>query len=323
MFRQNYSRLFIVCCLAFLCLPAYGQTTVNVKPGDDIDAALAEAGPGGTVIFAPGEYKPVSTNLGDRSPISIPANLAGIQLIGAGSGFDPCTATIINGEAAFVESGLDIDSNDVHVEGFTFYKIWDEGVVIGEGFENIEIKDCWFVRIRNGMESNSTSGITDDAALAFRQPRAVRFINCVFARGGDDGSDLGGASEYVFINCDFYDWGNDLMDNDGETLMLMQNCIFHAGTRDDDLKAKDPAVIETYNCVFWDPRDGAVDTGIQFTSVYEFDSVFDDPAYVNVGPAVPDFELDFHLKPDSAALTAGVDIDGNPTFAGSQGPAQQ
>ena len=82
-------------------------------------------------------------------------------------------------------------------------------------------------------------------------------------------------------------------------------------------------VIETYNCVFWDPRDGAVDTGIQFTNVLEFDSLFDDPAYVNVGPAVPDFELDFHLKPDSPALTGGVDEDGDPTFAGSQGPAQQ
>jgi len=322
MFKQTYLRLFLVCCLAFLCLPSYGQTTVNVEPGDDIGAALTEAGPGGTVVFAPGEYRAVPTSTNTRKPIRISPDLAGITLVGAGSGFDPCTATIINGEAGFVESGLAIDSDDVHVEGFTFYKIWDEGVVIGEGYENIEIKDCWFVRMRNGMESNSSSGITDNAALAFSQPRAVRFVNCVFARGGDDGSDLGGASEYVFINCDFYDWANDLMDNDGDTLMLMQNCIFHAGTRDDDLKAAGTATIETYNCVFWDPRDGAVDTGIQFTNVFEFDSLFDDPSYANVGPAVPDFELDFHLKADSPALTAGVDRDGNPTFAGSQGPAQ-
>jgi hypothetical protein len=322
MFKQNDSRLFIICWLAFLCLPSFGQITVNVEPGDDINAALAEAGPGGTVIFAPGEYKVVSTNLGGRNPIAISPDLAGIRLIGGGSGFDPSTSTIINGEAGFVESGLDVDASDVYVEGFTFYKIWDEGAVIGEGFENIEIKDCWFVRIRNGLESSSSSGITDDFASAFEQPRAVRFIHCVFARGGDDGTDLAGASQYVFINCDFYDWASDLMENEDDTLMLMQNCIFHAGTRSDDLDAGD-GVIETWNCVFWDPGDGPIATGIQFTNVLEFESLYDDPLYINVGPAVLDFELDFHLRADSPALTAGVDRDGNPTFAGSQGPAQQ
>jgi len=321
MFKQKQVRLVITCCLAFICLPALGQNTVNVQPGDDIQAALAEAGAGGTVIFAPGEYRPVPTNLGGRDAIAIPGSLAGIRLMGAGSGFDPNTSTIIDGEPGFLESGLDIDASDVHIEGFTFYRIWDEGVVIGAGFENIEIKDCWFVRMRNGMESSSSSGITDAAALAFDQPRAVRFINCVFARGGDDGTDLAGAPQYVFINCDFYDWASDLMENEDDSLMLVQNCIFHAGTRSDDLDAG-TGVIETYNCVFWDPRDGAVDTGIQFSNVLDFDSLFDDPMYVNVGPAVPDTELDFHLKADSPALNAGVDQDGNPTFAGSQGSAQ-
>ena len=322
MCKQNYLRPFIICWLAFLCLPSFSQTTVNVQPGDDINAALAEAGPGGIVIFAPGEYEVVSTNLGGRNPIRISPDLAGIQLIGAGSGFDPNTSTIINGEAGFVESGLDIDASNIHVEGFTFYKIWDEGAVIGEGFENIEIKDCWFIRIRNGLESTASSGITNDYASAFEQPRAVRFINCVFARGGDDGTDLAGASQYVFINCDFYDWGSDLMENEDNTLMLMQNCIFHAGTRSDDLDAG-TGVIETWNCVFWDPGQSAGENGIQFSNVVEFESLYDDPLYVNVGPAVPDFELDFHLKADSPALTAGVDKDGNPAFAGSQGPAQQ
>jgi len=322
MFKQNYWQLFTVCCVAFLCLPSYGQITVNVEPGDDINAALTKAGPGGTVIFAPGEYMVVSANLGGRKPINISPDLAGIQLIGAGSGFDPATSTIINGEAGFVESGLDIDASDVHVEGFTFYKIWDEGAVIGEGFENIEIRDCWFVRIRNGLESSSSSGVTDDFASPFEQPRAVRFINCVFARGGDDGTDLSNASEYVFINCDFYDWGSDLMENEDNTLMLMQNCIFHAGTRSDDLDAGS-GVIETWNCVFWDPGQSPAENGIQFSGVVEFESLFDDPMYVNVGPAVLDSELDFHLRVDSPALTAGVNKDGNPTFAGSQGPAQQ
>jgi hypothetical protein len=322
MFKQNYLQLFFVCCLTFLCLPSYGQNTVNVEPGDDISAALDEAGPGGTVIFAPGEYKVVATNSGGRDAIAISPDLAGIRLIGAGSGFDPSTSTIINGESGFIESGLDIDASDVHVEGFTFYKIWDEGAVIGEGFENIEIKDCWFVRIRNGLESSSSSGVTDNFATAFEQPRAVRFINCVFARGGDDGTDLTGTSQYVFINCDFYDWGSDLMENEDDTLMLMQNCIFHAGTRSDDLDAGS-GVIETWNCVFWDPGQTPGENGIQFANVIEFESLYDDPLYVNVGPAVLDFELDFHLKADSPALTAGVDKNGDPTFAGSQGPAQQ
>ena len=322
MLKQTYFRLFIVCCLAGLCLPSYGQNTVNVQPGDDIQAAMVEAGGGGTVIFAPGEYKPVPTNLGGRDAMFISSNLSGIRLMGAGSGFDPNTATIINGEPGFLESGLDIRASDVHVEGFTFYKIWDEGAVIREGLENIEIKDCWFVRIRNGLESSRSSGVTDDIAPAFEQPRAVRFIGCVFARGGDDGTDLSNASQYVFINCDFYDWGSDLMENEDDTLMLMQNCIFHAGTRSDDLDAGS-GVIETYNSVFWDPGDGPVETGIQFSGVLEFDSVFEDPLYVNVGPAVLDFDLDFRLQADSPALSAGVDKDGNPTFAGSQGPAQE
>ncbi len=36
MFGQNYLRIFSICCLAFLCHLSYGQTTVNVEPGDDI-----------------------------------------------------------------------------------------------------------------------------------------------------------------------------------------------------------------------------------------------------------------------------------------------
>jgi hypothetical protein len=104
--------------------------------------------------------------------------------------------------------------------------------------------------------------------------------------------------------------------------MLMQNCIFHAGTRSDDLDAGS-SVIETWNCVFWDPGQSPGENGIQFTNVVEFESLYDDPLYVNVGSAVLDFELDFHLKADSPALTAGVDKNGDPTFAGSQGPVQQ
>jgi hypothetical protein len=75
--------------------------------------------------------------------------------------------------------------------------------------------------------------------------------------------------------------------------------------------------------VFWDPGQSPGENGIQFTNVVEFESLYDDPLYVNVGPAVLDFELDFHLRADSPALTAGVDKNGDTTFAGSQGPVQQ
>ena len=69
---------------------------------------------------------------------------------------------------------------------------------------------------------------------------------------------------------------------------------------------------------FLPPRE----TLLKFERKEGFESVFDDPMYVNVGPAVLDSELDFHLRADSPALTAGVDKDGDPTFAGSQGPAE-
>lgn len=318
--------LFMVLISVIFVFQTYGAT-VNVKPGDDIEGALQEAGPGGTVIFAPGEYHVVAFETGERSPFDIDDDLAGITLQGAGVGFDPETATIINGEANFIESGLDIQASDVTVEGFTFYQIWDEGSAIQENVFNVEIRNCWFIACESGMEDNADSGtgagIIDENESVYNQPDAIRFINCVFARGGDDGTDIEEDNQYIFINCDFYDWNSDMVENEDNSLVIFRNCIFHAGVRSDDIDAGGNSIIELQFCVLFDPSDGPVDTGIDFDGgVIPIDPLFVDPLYVNVGPAVPDRELDFHLRADSPALTAGFDENDNPTFAGAMGAAQ-
>ena len=90
----------------------------------------------------------------------------------------------------------------------------------------------------------------------------------------------------------------------------------------DDIQADDASLIYIKNCVFFDPRGDETDGlgGMELKGfAYATDSIGVDPLYVNVGADVPFLELDFHLSPESPALTAGEDPSGNPTFAGSMG----
>lgn len=297
---------------------AYGQVTVNVSPGDDITAALREAGADGTVIFAPGWYQLEPATIGTQYGITLTAEHAGITLQGAGPGTDPATATILDGEGWFLATGFRIESFDVVIDGFTVINMWDEAFEPAASSLNIEIRNCWALGCDSGADNsgNAGAGTEDDFS------DMIRYINCIFARGGDDASDQESGSALLFRNCDFYDWDSDIMDHDGSVLVIVQNSIFHAGSLSDDLHAAG-GILDIYNSVFWDPKGGPADGpgGIQLDGgAIDYDSVEGDPLYVNVGPSVHYLDLDFHLQPGSPALTAGRDANGNPTFAGALGP---
>ncbi len=297
----------------------FGQATVNVSPGDDIQTALQTAGSGGTVIFAPGWYDVMPLD-GSDTAFDLGDDLYGITLRGAGMGLDPTTATIIDGEAGYIQTAVNVETDEVIVEGFTFIHIAGEAIMVEEGERiNIEINSCMLLAVDSAIEVDDAAGFwLEDEPDNYTD--MVRLINCVLARGGDDGCDIEDNSALVFLNCDFYDFDSDLIDITDDAYGLYRNCNFHAGEHSDDLLTEDNAYAELFNCVFFDPPDpGGMDiSGV----VIDIDGTEADPMYVNVGSDVPYLELDFHLQTGSPALTAGIDADGNPTFTGALGPAQ-
>ncbi len=296
-----------------------GQQTVNVGPGDDIGAAIQQAGAEGTVIFAPGWYDLKPVNPDNRYGIRLTPELDGITLRGAGPGTDPSTATILDGEAWFVATGFRIETFDVTIDGFTILHMWDEAFEPYGDALNVEIRNCWSLACDSGADNDGTAGSGDPD----NPEDLIRYKNCIFARGGDDGTDTEGDSSILFENCDFYDWDSDIMENVDNTTVYVRNTIFHAGALSDDLVGG--ALLELKNCVFFDPKGSDVD-GIGGLApegnTVIIDGVAGDPLYVNVGYDVYYLDLDFHLRPGSPALTAGRDASGNPTFAGALGPAQ-
>ncbi len=298
----------------------FGQTTVNVSPGDDIGAALIEAGFKGTVIFAPGWYDLVPVEPGSGVGIDLHSEFEGITLQGAGPGTDPETATILDGEAWFIATGFQIATVDIVIDGFTMINIYDEAVEGNSDALNIEIRNCWFLACDSGADNDGTGGMGDPEFF----DEMIRYYNCVFARGGDDGTDLEGDSAVLFQNCDFYDWDSDIFDNEDNSTVIVKNCIFHAGSLSDDVDGGS-GLTEIHNSVFFDPPGEDADGlgGIAFEGgAYEIDGIGGDPLYVNVGPHVFWLDLDFHLQAGSPALTIGKDADGNQTYAGAMGPAQ-
>ncbi len=312
-------RLFAMTALVLtMSVAAFGQVTVNVSPGDDIDAAMLEAGPGGTVVFAPGWYDLVPVDPGSQVGIDISTIFEGITLQGAGPGTDPQTATILDGEAWFIDTGFQIATVDVVIDGFTVINIYDEVFEGNSEAFNVEIRNCWVLGCDSGADNDGTAGMGDPEFY----DEMIRYYNCIFARGGDDATDLEGDSDMLFVNCDFYDWDSDVLDNEDNSTVILKNCIFHAGTHSDDLDGGS-GITEIWNSVFFDPPGDEALGGMAFDgNSIEFDGIGGDPLYVNVGPHVYFMDLDFHLKPGSPALTIGKDADGNETFAGSMGPAQ-
>ncbi|MGC9328917.1 MAG: hypothetical protein ACP5I1_14880, partial [Candidatus Hinthialibacter sp.] len=294
--------------------------TVNVSPGDDIESALYEAAFGGTVIFAPGWYDLTPVDPGSQRGIYLSSAHENITLKGAGWGTDPATATILDGEAWFIDTAFRIETVDVVIEGFTIVNIYDEAVECNSDAYNVEFRNCMFLACDSGSDNDGTAGMGDFDFF----DEMIRFKNCIFARGGDDGSDQEGDSAVLYQNCDFYDWDSDIFDHEDNSIIVAKNCIFHAGSLSDDLDGGS-GTTEMLNCVFFDPpgedADGLGGMAIE-GGAYEVDGVGGDPLYVNVGPHVFWLDLDFHLQEGSPALTAGKDDDGNATFAGSMGPAQ-
>lgn len=317
--KRNWNGILIAVLVFGSALASNGQTTVNVSPGDDIGAAIQQAGFGGTVIFAPGWYdlQPVSPD--NRYGIHLTADLEGITLQGAGPGTDPQTATILDGEAWFLATGFRVETIDVVIDGFTVINIYDESVECNNAAINVEVRNCWFLANDSGADNDGTAGAGDENDFS----DMIRFKNCIFARGGDDGTDMEGDSAVYFENCDFYDWDSDIMENVDSTIVIAQNCIFHAGMLSDDIVGG--AILELRNCVLFDPKGSEVDGfgGMQIEgNTTLIDSIAEDPLYVNVGPDVHFMDLDFRLRSGSPALTVGRDANGNPTFAGALGPAQ-
>ena len=171
--------------LAFVAsMSAHGQSTIAVGPGDDLQAALQAAGPGGTVLFAPGWYDVVPTDPWQRQAIHIPVALAGITLRGAGSGVDPKTATILDGEAGFLQTGFFLEASNVTVEGFTLVNFWGQGFLLGDQIRNIECRQCWVLGCNGGVDTRGTAGFWD-GKNPDNLDKTVRFKFCIFARNGN------------------------------------------------------------------------------------------------------------------------------------------
>ncbi|MFH1738089.1 MAG: hypothetical protein ABIH23_03715 [bacterium] len=303
---------------------AFGQTTVNVSPGDDLQAALLAAGQGGTVVFAAGWYDVVPTDAEQREAIHVTASLRGITLRGAGPGVDPATATILDGEAGFLETGILLEASGVTVEGLTLVNFWNRGFLLGDRVTNIECRRCWVLGCESGVTTDGSAGVWNQGTPEIFA-NMVRFKYCILARGGNDGGVIGSGSAILFDHCDFYDMDSALLVSEDTSVVLARNCIFNAGLNSDNIQGNAASLIHAKNSVFFDPEGGQTDDlgGMDFTGfVYAVDSIGGDPLYLNVGPDVPFLQLDFRLRSGSPALTAGKDENGNSTFAGSMGGAQ-
>lgn len=318
--KQLFSSLVLVA----IGISAMAQQTVNVNPGDDLQAAVEQAGAGGTVIFAPGLYNIAPSDPSAYSAIEINENHEGITLQGAGSGFDPITATIFNGDAGFLGRGINLAFGaDVTVEGITFTSFWDAAIQI-DNTETAVIRDCWMVACKRAVYVEGSSGFYDYGADTEDYSEMIQFYNCVMAKA-QDLIMINDFSSVLFMNCDIRDSSSDIFECEEDSLTLIRNCIINAGLLTDDVQPEGAAIVDIANSLFYeaDEPDGTIDEmdhgGL---AIFDETLIYADAMYVNANFAAPINELDFHLLPDSPALTAGKDENGNLTFAGSAGPVQ-
>ncbi len=320
-----FNRLTFSCWVSLGILmgsSAYAQQTVNVSPGDDVEAAIAQAGAGGTVVFAPGTYALFPNDIQQGDAVVVGPDLAGITFQGAGPGFDPNTASILDGNAGFLGSAFEIEADNVTVDGFTITNFWDDAVEV-DGGNNVEIRNCWIIANDGAVQTNNEAGL---GATLEDISQAVRFRNCVIAKGSDI-IEAFGNSFMALINCDIRDSGGDIFEPEEAGEILVRNCIIDRALNANDIQADGSSVIEIQNSVFYNPGE---EDGVPIDSVFDLSgatflddaSIFANPLYTNVNFDVSILDWDFTLQPGSPALTAGIDENGNPTFAGSAGPAQ-
>lgn len=124
--------------LALLLLGAAARAgTVNVAPGDDVNAALAAAAPGDTLLFAAGAY---------AAPLTVPPGKPGLVLKAKGE-------VVVDGLPGGLPAGplLTVQSDGVTVQGFTLQHARegasDEGVLADDDgnfgtVDGLVLRDC-------------------------------------------------------------------------------------------------------------------------------------------------------------------------------------
>ncbi len=306
-----------------ICMCTQGMAaTVEVSPGDDIQASVEQAGAGGTVIFAPGKYTFSAYNPSVTTAIKITSDLEGITLQGAGTSFDPNNGTILDGEPLFLGFGVRVEASNVTVEGFTFTGFMETATSV-EAPENIEFRNCSMIVNGKAAFVEGESGMIDFGNNDFSQ--AIRYVNCAMAIG-DDIVELEGPSSVLLLNCDIRDVISDMMETEDDSTLLILNSIIMPGVVKSDINQTDNSIIEIRNSVFYDAGqpNATLEEGMDIDGdgIFIFDSIYADPLHVNARFDVRYEDFDFHLQPDSPAIDIGVDLDGNTTYAGSAGPAQ-
>lgn len=317
-----------ILAISLLGLSVSAQDVV-IKPGDDVLAILQpfENVPDSEILFEPGYYlvtmDPSETGSDDLIRVA-----PGTTIRGAGSGFDPATATIIDCGYTF-DSAIKIDDgvDGITVENITLTRTIDALIEIDAGAFDNTFNNVWAVK--------AMSSIVDSDADA-------TFENCVFGWASGDVIYAGdpGPAILVFTNCDIFLGHGDLVESAAGTEIYLRNCILFAGpgAGSNDLEVTGGWIV-VRSSVGWDPVDGdppGFEPGVRLGRLdlngdpdVDETNVGEDPLYVKPpGMGYKPDTMDLHLQDGSPALTAGsTSFDdehkptGDPTFAGSQGAA--
>ncbi len=188
-----------------LALALAQGTEVNLGPGGDIPAAIAQAGPGGTVTLAGGEYAPGQIHMGPSAAggtlRSKPGERARLDFGGRGGFYlkaDKYTLKDLDIHNA-KNFGVDIDASDCSVEGCR---------VLGSGGDAIKLSPGpWASK---------------------RYHRGARIVGCEI--GGNrqfEGIDCVGHDDVRILDCHIHDtpgWGVYL--KGGAARGLIEGCVF-------------------------------------------------------------------------------------------------
>ncbi|MBN2326138.1 MAG: hypothetical protein JXR73_03220 [Candidatus Omnitrophica bacterium] len=309
--------LVILSMLSLLGLAASAQQNVTIKPGDDVNAIIASVvDPGSTITFEAGYYLVTRNEDGDPTDfIRMPEETT---IRGAGSGLDPSTATIIDCGYTY-DSAFKIDDGvyGVTVENITAMRTYDSVIEIDAGaFENT-FNNVWCLH-------------SGEASVEINAEAEFNF--CVFAYPKGDNISADDSALGYFTNCDIALSQGDIIETDGSAEIILRNCIVFAALGGNDVQ-QDAGFIGAFASVGWDVTPGTdpIFGGLDVAggALIDITSIAADPMYVKApGMGFKASEMDIHLQEGSPALTAGStsfdDNDnptGDPTFAGSQGPA--
>lgn len=324
-----------VLTISILGLTATAQQNVTIKPGDDVLAILdTVVDPGSTITFEPGYYL-VTRRADGSGPNDLLRPPPGTTIRGAGSGFDPATATILDCGYTF-DSAIKIDDgiDGVTVEDLTITRTIDALIEIDAGSFDNTINNVWALKAMSSLVFNDGG----DIALNY----------CVLGWSSGDVvfcDDVTVPSTTVLTNCDIFLGNSDIVESESGSELYLRNCILYAGNGSNDIQI-DGGWIVVRASVGWDPFDGdppgLYPGGMPLLGRLDLNGdpdvgdncVGEDPMYVKPpgpvegGVGYKADEMDLHLKEGSPALTAGstsFDAEhnptGDPTFAGSQGPA--